>query len=48
MHEPLSIDRGEVTDKGSVNHGAVVAHRYALVQALHLDAVHPIFKPDAP
>ena len=35
MHEPPSIDKGEVTDKGSINQGAVLKHRDALVQALH-------------
>ena len=45
MHEPPSIDKGEVTDKGSVNQRAVLTHRAALVEALHLDAVQPIFKP---
>ncbi len=46
MHEPPSIDKGEVTDKGSVNQRAVLTHRSALVEALHADAVQPIFKPD--
>jgi feruloyl-CoA synthase len=45
MHEPPSIDKGEVTDKGSVNQRAVLTHRSELVEALHADAVHPIFKP---
>ena len=31
LHEVLSIDVGEVTDKGSVNQRAVIAHRSALV-----------------
>lgn len=35
LAEPLSIDAGEVTDKGSVNQRAVLAHRTALVDALH-------------
>ena len=35
MHEPPSIDRGEVTDKGSINQRAVLMHRDALVNALH-------------
>jgi len=35
MHEPPSIDRGEVTDKGSINQRAVLQHRAALVSALH-------------
>jgi len=33
--EPPSIDRGEVTDKGSINQRAVLQHRDALVQALY-------------
>jgi feruloyl-CoA synthase len=45
MHEPPSIDKGEVTDKGSVNQRAVLMHRSALVDALHADAVQPIYKP---
>ena len=45
MHEPPSIDKGEVTDKGSINQSAVLMHRHALVQALHLDQVQVIFKP---
>ena len=47
MHEAASIDKGEVTDKGSVNQQAVLTHRSALVQALHTDTVQPIFKPAA-
>lgn len=35
MHEPPSIDKGEVTDKGSINQRAVLKHRDALVSALH-------------
>jgi len=35
MHEPPSIDKGEVTDKGSINQRAVLKHREALVNALH-------------
>ncbi len=35
MHEPPSIDKSEVTDKGSINQRAVLKHRDALVQALH-------------
>jgi feruloyl-CoA synthase len=45
MLEPPSIDKGEVTDKGSVNQRAVLTHRSALVETLHLDTVQPIFKP---
>jgi feruloyl-CoA synthase len=32
---PLSIDRGEVTDKGSINQRAVLDHRHALVDELY-------------
>ncbi len=33
--EPPSIDRGEVTDKGSINQRAVLQHRAALVEQLY-------------
>jgi feruloyl-CoA synthase len=32
---PLSIDRGEVTDKGSVNQRAVLTHRASLIEDLY-------------
>lgn len=35
LSDPPSIDKGEVTDKGSINQRAVLKHRDALVQALH-------------
>jgi feruloyl-CoA synthase len=35
LAEPLSIDIGEVTDKGSVNQRAVLEHRSALVEGLY-------------
>lgn len=35
LAEPASIDKGEVTDKGSINQRAVLQHRDALVQALY-------------
>ena len=35
LAEPPSIDKGEVTDKGSINQRAVLKHRAALVEALH-------------
>jgi feruloyl-CoA synthase len=35
LAEPPSIDRGEVTDKGSINQRAVLQHRAALVEALY-------------
>jgi len=38
MTEPLRFDRGEVTDKGSINQRAVLLHRQDLVEALYGDA----------
>ena len=35
LDAPLSIDRGEVTDKGSINQRAVLDHRQATVEALY-------------
>jgi feruloyl-CoA synthase len=35
LSEPPSIDKGEVTDKGSINQRAVLKHRDALVQDFH-------------
>jgi feruloyl-CoA synthase len=35
LEEPPHIDRGEVTDKGSINQRAVLAHRAALVERLY-------------
>ena len=35
LEEPPSLDKGEITDKGSINQRAVLKHRDALVQALH-------------
>src|SRR5882757_770665 len=32
---PLSIDRGEVTDKGSINQRAVIEHRSALIETIY-------------
>jgi feruloyl-CoA synthase len=44
--EPASPERGEITDKGSVNQRAVLANRSALVEALHagtlLHALTPV------
>lgn len=37
MVDPLSLDKGEVTDKGSVNQRAVRAHRANLVEDLYHD-----------
>ncbi|HWI10968.1 MAG TPA: feruloyl-CoA synthase [Burkholderiaceae bacterium] len=38
LTEPPSIDRGEITDKGSINQRAVLTHRAALVEQLYADA----------
>jgi feruloyl-CoA synthase len=38
LREPPSIDRGEITDKGSINQRAVLAHRAELVEALYAKA----------
>lgn len=35
--EPLSLDKGEVTDKGSVNQRAILKHRADLVAAVYED-----------
>jgi feruloyl-CoA synthase len=35
LTEPPAIDRGELTDKGSINQRAVLAHRAAMVDAMH-------------
>jgi feruloyl-CoA synthase len=45
MHEPASIDKGEVTDKGSINQRAVLKHRDAMVQAFHQDRLPFTIKP---
>jgi len=37
LREPLDLDRGEVTDKGSVNQRAVLRHRADLVERLFSD-----------
>jgi len=43
--EPPTIDRGEITDKGSINQRAVLAHRADTVAALHSDTLNVIIKP---
>ena len=37
LEAPLDLDKGEVTDKGSVNQRAVLRHRADLVEALYAD-----------
>jgi len=41
LDTPLSIDRGEVTDKGSINQRAVLEHRAALIDALYAPTPDP-------
>jgi feruloyl-CoA synthase len=38
LDTPLSIDRGEVTDKGSINQRAVLDHRSGLIEQLYAPA----------
>jgi feruloyl-CoA synthase len=45
LAQPPSIDKGEVTDKGSINQRAVLKHRDALVQDFHHDAHDQLLKP---
>ncbi len=45
LAEPPTIDRSEVTDKGSINQRAVLTHRADTVDALHADKLHVILKP---
>ncbi|MCS6810565.1 MAG: feruloyl-CoA synthase [Tepidimonas sp.] len=45
LADPPSLDRGEVTDKGSINQRAVLAHRADTVEKLYADALHHIVKP---
>ena len=45
LSEPPTIDKGEITDKGSINQRSVLAHRADTVAALHADTLHHIVKP---
>jgi feruloyl-CoA synthase len=45
LADPPTLDRGEVTDKGSINQRAVLTHRADTVEALHADTLHTILKP---
>jgi len=45
LSEPPTIDKGEITDKGSINQRAVLTHRADTVAALHEDRLHYILKP---
>jgi feruloyl-CoA synthase len=41
LAEPASLDLGEMTDKGSINQRAVLAHRATIVEALYADPPPP-------
>ncbi|RJP63463.1 MAG: feruloyl-CoA synthase [Comamonadaceae bacterium] len=45
LADPPTIDRGEITDKGSINQRAVLTHRAETVARLHDDTLHAILKP---
>ncbi len=47
LSEPPTIDKGEITDKGSINQRAVLTHRADTVAALHGDSLHSLLKPRA-
>ncbi|MDP2370341.1 feruloyl-CoA synthase [Rhodoferax sp.] len=46
LADPPTIDRSEITDKGSINQRAVLAHRSATVEALHADTLPGLLKPN--
>lgn len=48
LAEPPSIDRGEITDKGSINQRAVLAHRAADVERLYLGRDRDVLVPRRP
>lgn len=41
-----SLDRGEITDKGSINQRAILRHRAALVAALYASDDPRVMRPD--
>jgi feruloyl-CoA synthase len=41
LEEPPSLDRGEITDKGSINQRAVLSGRAALVEELYALSLSP-------
>jgi feruloyl-CoA synthase len=45
LSEPPTIDKGEITDKGSINQRSVLTHRADTVVALHEERLHFILKP---
>jgi feruloyl-CoA synthase len=46
LAEPPSIDRGEVTDKGSINQRAVLAQRASLVDAVYAGTAPGLVLPN--
>jgi feruloyl-CoA synthase len=47
LSEHPTIDKGEITDKGSINQRAVLTHRADTVARLHNDGLHHILKPNS-
>ncbi len=47
LTDPPSIDKGEITDKGSINQRAVLTAREALVSALHAGSAPGVLLPNA-
>ena len=45
LSEPPTIDKGEITDKGSINQRSVLSHRAVTVAALHEGTLAHIVKP---
>jgi feruloyl-CoA synthase len=45
LSEPPTIDKGEITDKGSINQRSVLTHRADTVAALHEGTLHYIIQP---
>lgn len=45
LGDPPTIDRGEITDKGSINQRAVLSQRADTVAKLHADELHTVLKP---
>lgn len=45
LSEPPTIDKGEITDKGSINQRSVLAHRAGTVAALHEGTLPNVLQP---
>jgi feruloyl-CoA synthase len=45
LTDPPSMERGEATDKGSINQRAVLTHRAELVEALHANKAVGLLRP---